>query len=270
MINELTSLLRTYAEVLDAYGRADVSSDRDRTDKENQQIGADQDEHYLDIGRDALRLIVSELVANHRAQPQSILDVPSGSGRVTRHLRAAFPTARIGACDLYESHVQFCVDTFAAEAIASAEDFDDVRINPEWDLVFCGSLLTHLPKPAALSALRFIARALSPTGIAIVTLEGRRGIEIHNEFYKVIEDDQFQRIQKGYDKTGFGFADYTDRTKRLFNKQESYGITLVKPSWVMDALENMDVRILGYTERAWDNHQDMVVFGRPGPTGLGH
>jgi hypothetical protein len=56
--------------------------------------------HYYSIGSDAMRIIINALLANSRQPPQSILDFPSGSGRVTRHLHAFFPEARIVASDL--------------------------------------------------------------------------------------------------------------------------------------------------------------------------
>ncbi len=270
MTPDFGALLATYSEIFGNYDGRTVSTERDLTDKENRGTGGQEDAHYLDVGREALCLIVSELLANDRPPPTSILDFPSGSGRVTRHLRAAFPEARIGACDLYDAHVQFCVDAFGAEAVPSAEDLDEAEIGPEWDLVFCGSLLTHLPEPDARAAIRFMTRALSPTGIALFTVEGRRSIEIQSDFYKLTEDKLFERILKDRRKTGFGFADYNQATKRLFDKQARYGVAVVKPSWIVGVLEESDVRLLGYTERAWDNHQDLVVFGRPGPTGLGH
>ena len=50
----------------------------------------------------------------------------------------------------------------------------------------------------------------------------------------------------------------------LFDQQENYGVTLCAPNWILKDLEaRPSVRILGYFEREWDDHQDVVVFGRP-------
>ncbi len=264
-LRELDELVRLYSGVLDAYMDYPVDTSRDPSDKENSTRDDWHDEHYLSVGRDAAQLIVRTLLANLRRPPGAILDFPSGSGRVTRHLRAMFPQARIGACDLYPEHIRFCEEHFGAEPMMSKENLDDLEVEPEWDLVFCGSLLTHLPEKLFWPTVRFIGRALSPTGIAIVTLEGRRAEYIQDHLWKLIDDAKFDTIRRRYKRRGFGFAAYADDTRRLFPAQQTYGIALVKPSWVMGGIEQLpDLRILGYTERAWDDHQDVVIFGRPG------
>lgn len=261
---DLGELFHEYSAILRAYQGSTVDRTRRVDDPENSVDDEWHDQHYLSVGEEAVLLTVRFLLANLRTPPNTILDFPSGSGRVTRHLRAMFPDARIGACDLYPEHIDFCTEQFAAEPILSKENLDDLEIEPEWDLVFCGSLLTHLPESLFWPTIRFMVRALSPTGIAIVTLEGRRAEDIQDHLWKLIDDRRFERIRRKYRKRGFGFGNYGTDMRRLFPSQSSYGVALVKPSWVMAGLEQMpEIRILGYLERAWDDHQDMVVFGRP-------
>ena len=129
------------------------------------------------------------------------------------------------------------------------------------------SLLTHLPEKLFVPTVRFM-RALSRTGIAVVTVAGRRAEEIQDHHWKVIDDKRFETIRRRYRKRGFGFANYDDAQRTAFTAQDSYGIASVKPSWVMSVLEDMpDIRILGYLERAWGDNQDLVAFGRPAATG---
>ena len=263
-IDDLGGLLAEYAALLDGYRASSVDRTRRADDPENRVDDEWHTRHYFSVGEEAVQLIVRVLVANLRRPPAAILDFPSGSGRVTRHLRAMFPSARIGACDLYREHVDFCTEQFGAEPILSREHLDELQIEPEWDLVFCGSLLTHLPESLFWPTIRFIVRALSPTGIALVTLEGRRAEDIQDHLWKLIDDRRFEKIRRGYHKRGFGFVDYAADMRRLFPSQSNYGVAMVRPSWVMAGLEQMpDIRILGYLERAWDDHQDVVVFGRP-------
>jgi trans-aconitate methyltransferase len=259
--------LHLYADILRRYEAYPINRTQRTDDPENPLQDDWHVQHYFDVGREAVQLVLRLLMANLRLPPGAILDFPSGSGRVTRHLRAMFPDSRIGACDLYQEHIDFCEAEFGAEPISSKENPDDLVIEPEWDLVFCGSLLTHLPETLFVPTVRFMVRALSPTGIAIVTLEGRRAEEIQDHHWKLIEDKRFETIRRQYRKRGFGFANYVG-AQRLFPAQDSYGIALVKPSWVMSVLERMpDIRILGYVERVWDDNQDVVVFGRPAATG---
>ncbi len=44
-------------------------------------------DHYLQVGRGAIDLIVAAMVTAKRTDFGKILDLPCGAGRVTRHLR---------------------------------------------------------------------------------------------------------------------------------------------------------------------------------------
>jgi hypothetical protein len=42
-----------------------------------------------------------------------------------------------------------------------------------------------------------------------------------------------------------------------------YGICVSKPSWVCRQIESLqDLRLITYTERGWDNHQDSVACAK--------
>lgn len=257
--------LDEYRRLADKFLARSPATVRDTSDKENIGFADDETAHYMSVGYDAMRLILVALLTNDRPLPQRILDFPSGSGRVTRHLRAMFPDAHVAACDLYESHIAFCAKQFGAEPLLSVENLDELDIGSDWDLIFCGSLLTHLPEASFLKAIGFIERSLSPNGIALVTLQGRHAEWRQDNSWKYMNDELFEPARQSFHRTGFGFADYDPNFKATFDKQASYGICLLKPSWILAALENREgIRILGYAERGWDEHQDVVIFGRPG------
>jgi SAM-dependent methyltransferase len=224
---------------------------------------------YLGVGVDALRVIVAALVGNFREPPRSILDFPSGSGRVTRHLQAFFPEARIVASDLYDRHLQFCVDELGIEGVLSRENLDEVDFGQCFDLIFCGSLLTHLPEDGFRSAFRLMSRSLSDTGIAILTLHGRHSEYIqekkpHNWSY--IEDELYVIVKSMISAKGFGYVDYEWLTRSpLFDRHAHYGVSFSRPHWTLKMMEDdYKIRILSYVERGWHDHQDVLVFGRPG------
>src|SRR6478736_1835742 len=138
-------LLAEYSALWQRYEAAGPNRTLDPLDKENVFNEDWQISHYFGTGADALRIIVKSLLAAELPPPARILDFPCGSGRVLRHLRAMFPEAEIGACDLYRQHVDFCVSQFGALPIQSKEDLSQLHVG-EWDVIFCGSLLTHLPQ----------------------------------------------------------------------------------------------------------------------------
>lgn len=258
-------LIDEHAVMWKNYLNYPINRTLDLNDKESSFNESWKYDHYFSVGADALRIIMNELLYNDRECPKNILDFPSGSGRVTRHLRAMFPSARIGACDLYRSHIEFCADQFGAEPLQSCEDLNQLELG-QWDLIFCGSLLTHLPYSLFKATLRFIARSLTSQGLAIVTLEGRHSIYIQDNKWRLVDSDIFEVARQSYHETGFGYVDYNPSFREAaFSDQASYGVALVNPSRIMSELQELeDVRILGFRERAWDDHQDVVIFGKPG------
>ena len=143
----------------------------------------------------------------------------------------------------------------------------EIDFGEKFDLVFCGSLLTHLPEALFSDTINLLARSLSDSGIAVVTLHGRFSDHLQAtrpNFY--LPDQCYEVAAENVRRTGFGYVDYTHNVLQgLFNKEEGYGIALVRPHWVMRLLEpRTDLRLLGYVERGWDIHQDVLIFGRPG------
>jgi SAM-dependent methyltransferase len=259
------ALAARYVQAFEAYQARGLDRTLDPEDKEWPDDQAWRIPHYFHAGADALRLIVAALIVNLRDVPRRILDFPSGSGRVTRHLRAFFPDAEIWACDLDEGHIAFCAKHLGARPQKSVDDLSQLVFEQDFDLVFCGSLLTHLPQEGAIAALNAIVRALGPTGIALVTFQGRHAEHVQRHQWKYLEDERFAIAERQVRQEAFGFVDYRGEFRTRFENETPYGIALVRPSWVMRHLEaNPHVRILGYAERAWDDHQDVVVFGRPG------
>ena len=127
----------------------------------------DRLEQYFLVGIEGLRLIPGR--ARDRRQtpdPKTILDLPCGYGRVLRLLRAAFPDAAITASDLDRGGVRFCEQTFGVEGAFSQRQLDDLSLGHTYELVWCGSLLTHLPEEDARAALRALVRHLAPGGAA--------------------------------------------------------------------------------------------------------
>jgi hypothetical protein len=100
----------------------------------------------------------------------------------------------------------------------------------------------------------------------LITLQGRFSDHLQatrSNFY--LPDQYYEVAAESVRRTGFGYVDYPHNVLDIFDKEEGYGIALVRPHWVLRLLERRtDVRLLGYVERGWDNHQDVLIFGRPG------
>jgi SAM-dependent methyltransferase len=214
---------------------------------------------YFLSGRTALELVLDAMITSGVSAPATILDMPSGFGRVTRHLVSAFPAARIYACDLYQDRIDFCASAFKVRAFKSKEDFDQLTFPEKFDVIWCGSLLTHLPARLFRRCIASFSRSLNPGGIAVVSLQGRHSPYIQKHKWKYIDDARFAKAEARFRSEGFGYVDYN--LKAQFFEQDAYGVTLSSPAWVMRSLEDDEsIRITGFLERAWDECQDVAVF----------
>ena len=130
-------------------------------------------EHYTHVGRSAVEVIVNAMVAAAKPNVASVLDLPCGGGRVTRHLSALFPDAEIYASDLNPHKEEFVVRSLGAKSIPPNPDFarDPDRT---FDLIFVGSLVTHFDAEKFKRSVNWFIRALAPDGLLVLTTHGRR------------------------------------------------------------------------------------------------
>jgi len=206
---------------------------------------------YFRATESAMENIQMAISCARAGSPGRILDLPCGHGRVLRGLRARFPLAEITACDLNRDGVDFCAATFGAIPAYSDADLAQVRLPRDFDLVFCGSLLTHLPESATHRAIAFLIERLAPMGILLFTTHGRYSFTAQ-EHRPYTDPDSFARIRKGYDGRGYGFAPYPE--------SDEYGVSLARPSWVIAELERYaGIRLLFFREMGWDDHQDVFA-----------
>jgi SAM-dependent methyltransferase len=211
--------------------------------------------HYYKVGLSALRRIDEAVESAGLRYVRTILDLPCGYGRVMRFLVRRFPEARVTACEIDRAGVDFCVSEFGAAAAYSSADIDSLYLGAHFDLVWCGSLVTHLDADPVLALLKLFRRHLAPGGLAIFTAHGdfvARRMPTRDFDYG-LTDGQIARITDAYARDGFAYTDYPDR--------ESYGISLTSPVWVREQARRVgSLREVYFKERGWDEHQDVYGF----------
>jgi SAM-dependent methyltransferase len=223
---------------------------------------------YLAHGRAALDCIRISMLAAQKEAAGSILDLPSGHGRVLRFLKADFPGARIAACDIDHEAVDFCARTFGATAVYGREHPAEIEIDTLFDLIWCGSLFTHLDRPLWDEFLDFFESSLVVGGVLIFTTSGR------NMAARLGDDEQGGSIMKhaaqreeilrAYNETGFGYADYElpDDMRADLSLPRAFGISLSRPSWVCRLIESRpSLSLVALTENRW-GAQDVVTSMR--------
>jgi SAM-dependent methyltransferase len=221
--------------------------------------------HYFSVGQSALRGIRLALLAAGKEDCRNVLDYGCGHGRVLRVLRAAFPNARLTACDLVKDAADYCARAFGAAPVYAAKEPERTRLGGGFDLIWCGTLLTNLGLKYWAGLLRLFHRNLAPGGVLVITTHGRlvaERIRRRDNTYGVPDAD-ISGLLGDYDRTGFGYRDYPPETLKAAHIEGDYGISLSSPAWVCSQLEKLaHVRLLTYTERLWDNHQDVVACVR--------
>lgn len=210
-------------------------------------------DHYFRVGRSALDAVGLALLAAGAAAPRRVLDLPCGHGRVLRVLRGAFPDAEVTACDLLRGGVDFCAGTLGAVPAYSADPIARAGIAGPFDLVWVGSLLTHLAEPGWDEFLAFFHGALADGGVCVVTTHGRHVAGLIRADARRFGLADARRLLRRYDRSGFGFAPY-ERGGR-------YGVSLSGQSWVADRVRRLPGgRVVFAAERFWDDSQDVLAW----------
>jgi trans-aconitate methyltransferase len=228
----------------------------------NQMIAADdqmfipeQESHYFSVGANGLYNVLASLAQSKRQKVENILDLPCGHGRVARHLRGAFPDATISFCDTTSSGVDFCSQTFNGRAIYSRPELTEVTLGGPFDVIWIGSLFTHVDEARTNRWLRYLCAQLSSDGILLATFHGAWAREVQERHYKMIGEKEWSEIVEQASRTGFGYARYPG--------PDDYGISLSRPSKVIELASAIEgVKILTYTERGWADHHDVLTIAR--------
>lgn len=216
-----------------------------------------REEHYFNVGRDAMRNILISMVEARLFKVQRILDFPSGYGRVTRWLRAGFPEAEIQVGDVWTDAVNWSATQFRADIIDGNADFS-ARFDVQYDVIFCGSLLTHLPGPLGLKLLDFLMSHLAVGGIGLVSACGRKNLAWEKSHFneKVFETpERLAEVTKVYESGRYAFMPYPGET--------DYGRSFTPVPWFHTyAVNRPNLTMTRFSERAWDDNQDLLVLKR--------
>jgi SAM-dependent methyltransferase len=212
---------------------------------------------YFRWGESAVACIRLALLAAEKEDPSSVLDFACGHGRVMRTVKAAFPDARLTACDIDRAGVDFCARTFGAVPIESSEDPEKIEIEDRFDLIWVGSMFTHLEAERWIGFLRLFESLLEPGGVLVFTTAGRFVIEKMKVGKQSLglRDSQVEELIADFARDGFGYQEYARRP--------GWGLARASPAWVCSRLDEVpQLRLVSYFERGWLSSQDVVSCAR--------
>ena len=130
-------ILDNVAQAITLYQQAEIDRRISATDTMYYQW-------YFEVGASAIANIVLAWISGGNNRIDRVLDLLCGDGRVLRHLVRLLHDAQFDACDLDEAGIKFCAQTFGARPLLSKADLSKMHFDASYDLIWVGSLLTHV------------------------------------------------------------------------------------------------------------------------------
>jgi len=206
---------------------------------------------YWSVGLSGLQCVLAGLGMTWQThEPETIIDFGCGYGRVGRHLRAAFPGSNIHWCDL--DGAAFCAEHFGGEAIVSDLDPEAVKL-PQADVIWVGSMFTHLTEASTRRWLHCLSRHLKPDGVLVTTYRGRKSTSLYRA--RGVLSGMVERLEAGRQRTGWGFEKYD------WSGPAEWGVSLASPAKLAEIGASVpDTHIGGIREGGWANNQDVLTL----------
>lgn len=233
-------------------------------------------ESYFKTARSAIDCIIASLKSAEReaSSIRSVLDFGSGYGRVYRALSAMFPHAQLTACDLMEPAARFCAETFGGDWVRSDEDLSTIELPRQYDLIWLGSVFTHLPAYRWVRLLDFLHEACTPGGLVVFTCHGDRAINhIESVLLKrnpyAIDAFRFEAMKYSLPKIGFDFipnkpaAIKHQHDRGISVSHGEYGFSFSTEGWVRRLIQEMpEWKMVRYAAPGWAGNHDAVTIMR--------
>jgi len=227
----------------------------------NDSLFANDITHYISVGNSAIENIEKALRASSKSFDalKSVLDFPSGHGRVLRVLATKVSPAKITACDIDEDGINFCEKEFHCKKILSDKNISKIQFPEHYELIWVGSLFTHFDKDAFSDLLTLSFSSLEPGGVLVFTTHGRHSVETFHRYWEKhpgsmpLSSEQLQKELAS--SGGFYYAPY--------HNAEGYGVSVSLQPYVVNLIEKLfkgKAKVLFFNERGWDDHQDVFAI----------
>jgi SAM-dependent methyltransferase len=211
--------------------------------------------HYNQVGDSAIMNINLALKSAELTSSQihTLLDFPCGYGRVLRKLKKHFPKSTIDVCDIVPEAVKFCAREFHSNPIFSKADFSLVQFPKTYNLIWIGSLITHLDLSMTQSLLEKVCHILKNKGLVVFTAHGKHSVE-RMDTYQIGNIDK-EMVQEELNTTGYFYIPYAGKN--------NYGISICNKEFMTRMIGEKfknKLNFIYYSDRGWDNHQDVYAF----------
>jgi len=230
------------------YQKADLN----RTIHPHDDMWASSKEWYWHLGSWCVECVLRGLSTTTLPRVGKVLEVACNYGRSGRHLRAAFPEAEIWYNDIHEG-ADFCAKEFGGHSLRLDLEATQAPL-PNCDVVWIGSLFTHLTEAKTKSWLNYLSSQLNQGGIIAATFHGRRSAEVFREYHAHLVDATWPVAEQ----TGWGYVPY-DKT------QPEWGFSMNTAAKLAElAAEVPGMRIGDLTEAGWGPHDVLTLVKSTG------
>lgn len=174
-----------------------------------------------------------------------------------RWIRASFPEATIVASDRLRDGVDFCANTFDAVPAYSNDGYEDLKLGGNFDLIWLGSVYTHLPMNLWHKITQMLVDNLAPGGLLAFSYAGphvaTKIIEGERNKNAEVSEQAFEDFLRGYTEAGFGYARHEGVGDR------EWGRSIISHARIFEFLHSEQLSIVSLGEALFDNRQDIVV-----------
>lgn len=215
-------------------------------------------DHYLSVGLSALTNIEATFAACNLtwADIHTCLDLPCGHGRVLRWLRGKMDPAGISACEIDRQAADFCHEEFGAKALYSNDDPKKMSFPDRYDLIWVGSLFSHLASGPSFDLFARFVETLNPGGLMVFTTQGEScfthpGLAGYGKRFPAIEG----QLRESYARDGWCHTPY--------KPGGYYGMAIYSEDYIKKTMAGRfpgQVRLARFAARGWDNHQDVWSY----------
>ena len=208
---------------------------------------------YPAVGRHGIVCIDAAL--KDKSKVKSVLDFGCGHGRVARHLAAEFPDARRSFADIDKEAWQFCKKEFGHSGFTSPENLKKLKMPEKYDLIWSGSVFTHLTWERCEILLDKMLDALNPGGTIVATFRGHTLYErMRAEPERHNINGWYEQLLVDYEQTEFGYMDY--------KHTPGWGQNLFSHAKVAELSNRKDIARHEMLEILWAGSQDVAVWER--------
>ncbi|HEY9219285.1 MAG TPA: class I SAM-dependent methyltransferase [Phenylobacterium sp.] len=176
----------------------------------------------------------------------SVLDFASGYGRLTRALTQKLSPEQIWVADIYREAIDYQRATFGVNGVYSAKSPAGLQHDRTHDLVFVGSMFSHLPAELFHAWLARLYALVAPNGVLAFT----------------VHDETFLPPGEEMDASGIRYFRFSESGSL---DADIYGMSYVTEAFVGDAI----ARLPGapswrrFHKGVYEN-QDLYIVGGPG------